>query len=146
VLALAPRLELAVRHADGRADATTALRNVEDTAAGGRATRGSPVGVAAGPVELEPRMLGALVALVERGYRLRVAELAGGCHRADSAHYAGAAFRVDRLNGQAVGPRHPDVGRFRDDCRRLGALRVAGPGEGGAEPFVAAQWRSSPPS
>jgi hypothetical protein len=117
---------------------------VEDTAAGRRATRAGAFGGTAGPVDLAPRMLAALVALVERGYRLRVAELAGGRHPPSSAHYAGVAFRVDRLNGQAVGARHPDVGRFRDDCRRLGATRVEGPGEGGAEPFVAAEWPRTP--
>jgi hypothetical protein len=69
-----------------------------------------------------------------------VRELAGGVHPPDSPHYAGAAFSVDRLNGQPVAPRSPDVGRFREDCRRLGAVRVLGPGAAGHEGHVHAAW------
>jgi hypothetical protein len=144
ILALAPRLELADRHERGVAAAATARRNVEDTAAGGRATRGSAAGSTQGAVDLALPVLAALVALAERGYRLRVCELAGGIHRPDSPHYAGAAFSVDRLNGRSVEPRHPDVGRFRDDCRRLGAVRVLGPGVRGHESHVQAAWPRSP--
>ncbi len=144
ILALAPRLALADRHESIGAAAATALRNVQDTAAGARATRGSAAGSTQGAVDLAEPLLGALIALAELGYRLRVSALAGGMHRPDSPHYAGRAFSVDRLNGQAVGARHPDVGRFRDDCRRLGAIRVIGPGEPGHETEVQAVWPQAP--
>jgi hypothetical protein len=145
ILALAPGLELADRHERGGAAADTALRNGQDTAAGRRATRGSASGATQGVVDLALPLLGALVALAGRGYRLRVRELAGGVHAPDSAHYAGLAFSVDRLNGQRVGARHPDVGRFRDDCRRLGAIRVLGPGVRGHEHEIEAAWSRLPP-
>ncbi len=141
ILGLRPRIELAKQHPSGAVDQATALRNIEHTAAGDRATRGLPGGGVDGLIDLQPSMLAGMSRLVEQeGFTFLVTEVAGGGHATHSRHYVGVAFDVGVLNGRRVSATNSAVTGFIQACSRLGATEVLGPGDRNHETHVHAAW------
>jgi hypothetical protein len=120
-------ITLATAHVKTPLDNATARRNIEDTANGGIAFRSSHGNAPDGAVNLDLRLLVGLLALAE-SYNFSISELAGGSHSKTSRHYNGVSVDVNVINGRHVSAAHPDVVRFKRDCRKLGATEVLGPG------------------
>ncbi|OYO17291.1 hypothetical protein CGZ93_17170 [Enemella dayhoffiae] len=72
-------------------------------------------------------MLRGMLAVANKGYRIRVTAIAGADHSATSRHYRGTAFDVDQINGVGVGSgaAHQAV---LSACREAGATENLGPG------------------
>jgi len=121
-------IALAAAHVKTPLDNATARRNIEDTANGGLAFRSSQGNAPGGAVKLDIRLLVGLLALAET-YRFSISELAGGEHSRTSRHYSGVSVDVNVINGRRVSATHPDVAKFKRDCRKLGATEVLGPGD-----------------
>ena len=94
-------------HASGIADNANARQNIVDTANGSAAARsnydadgagGLPT-APGGVVALRPSMLQGLLTIAQ-STTVRVSEVSGGQHHANSKHYAGAAFDIDLINGK----------------------------------------------
>ncbi|WP_245960093.1 carboxypeptidase [Prauserella flavalba] len=120
---------------------STAKRNVTDTSEGdpARTSPWSDVGVT--EVQLSADMLRGMVSL-GKDYSFRVTTIAGGDHSSTSYHYAGTAFDVDRIDGEAVGSGNGKVGDFRKACEDLGATEVLGPGDAGHDTHIHCAWGS----
>jgi hypothetical protein len=99
---------------------------------------GSHAPAPGGKVMLDVRMLRSIIEL-SRYYTVCVAEFAGGCHSTD-AHYRGAAFDVNCIDGLRVGMMHPKCKDFMQACRELGAVKVFGPPDAGHSTHIHAQW------
>jgi hypothetical protein len=134
-------------HASGVRDNAHAAQNIIDTADGRAATRSSYDADGArglpkapgGVVELRPSMLKGLLAIATTT-SVRVSELAGGQHNANSVHYAGIAFDIDQINGAV--PTTKNAEPLLSSCRASGAslAQVERPGLSGAH--LHCEWRS----
>ena len=133
------RIALATFHVSGVVDHANARQNIVDTANGKAARRSCYGGAPCGSVFLNVAMLRGMLAL-RKSYTLRVSEIAGGAHSPGSRHYAGKAFDVDILDGQAVGASNPHVRGFMQHCRSLGATEVLGPGDPGHATHIHCGW------
>lgn len=134
-----PGITLATGHPSGKVDNANAQRNIQNTAAGRAAERSSYQNAPGGTVELDPRMLSALVELSKQ-FTFAVTEIAGGSHSPQSRHYAGIAFDIGVIDGRRISASHPSAGRFQARCRDLGATEVLGPGKPGHSTHVHAAW------
>ena len=123
-----PNIRLAVTHSETPLDNATALRNIEDAIQYDTASRSSYKSAPGGRVPLNIRMLWAILQLAKM-YNIQISELAGGVHSRGSLHYHGRAVDINVINGRRVGRTHPDVAKFKRDCRKLGASSVLGPGD-----------------
>ena len=128
------------RQVSGRVDGATALDNIQQAAAGHAAKMSSYGTAPGGYVRLDPRMLRAMMTLVEEGYRFRVTSIAGASHSRNSLHYQGLAFDVDQINGVKVEYGSPYYHKFMARCRELGATETFGPGSRGHSGHVHAAW------
>lgn len=126
-------------HASGINDDATALKNMNDTAAGKAAKRSSYDNAPGGSVSLALSLLLGIEGL-SKDYTFTVTELAGGSHSANSRHYAGIAFDVNSINGKRVDKAHPDVATFRARAGELGATEILGPGNPNHDTHVHAAW------
>jgi hypothetical protein len=133
------RISLATSHVSGVRDNATARDNIVDTAHGRRAHRSCYGTAPCGSVYLDVAMLRGMLAL-RHGFTFRVSEIAGGSHVAGSRHYAGKAFDVDILDGQAVSASNPHFRSFMARCRALGATEVLGPGDPGHATHLHCAW------
>lgn len=127
ILANSGNIILADNHQSGISDNATALKNVQDTAAGNAASRSSYQGAPGGTVALNPNMLAALLAIGKQ-YKINVSEIAGGSHSADNTgprgHYGGNAFDITHVNGTLLAPGGQYVKALMDLCTSLGARQV----------------------
>jgi zinc D-Ala-D-Ala carboxypeptidase len=133
------RIALATTHPSGVRDNANARQNIVDTAEGRRAHRSCYGTAPCGSVYLNVSMLRGMAAL-RRSFTFRVSEIAGGSHSPSSRHYAGKAFDVDVLDGQAVSASNPHVRTFMARCRALGAVEVLGPGDPGHATHLHCGW------
>ncbi|WP_299541718.1 peptidoglycan-binding protein [uncultured Streptomyces sp.] len=120
---------------------STAYRNIHDMAKGiGAATSGnSHVGYKR--VQLDPRMLHALITLHDKyGYTLQISEFVGGVHSKGSHHYRGLSFDANFINGIHVGSGAPHK-KVMTLCTALGATQVLGPGDPGHSTHIHCAWR-----
>jgi peptidoglycan hydrolase-like protein with peptidoglycan-binding domain len=114
-----------------RTDGADAHSNVSDTAAGRAAQRSGYENAPGGEVQLDPRMLAAMLELA-KSYRFGVTSIAGGSHSVNSRHYAGIAFDTYEINGVGVTSSNPHFRGFMQKCSELGAVEVLGPGHDAA--------------
>ena len=133
------RISLATFHVSGVVDHANARQNIVDTAHGKAARRSCYGGAPCGSVFLNVAMLRGMLAL-RNSYTFRVSEIAGGAHSPGSRHYAGKAFDVDILDGQAVSASNPHVHGFMQHCHLLGATEVLGPGDPGHATHLHCGW------
>ena len=133
------RITLATSHASGVRDNATARDNIVDTADGRRAHRSCYGTAPCGSVSLNVAMLRGMLEL-RKHFTFRVSEIAGGSHSAGSRHYAGRAFDVDSIDGQAVSASNPHFRSFMARCRALGAVEVLGPGDAGHATHLHCGW------
>jgi hypothetical protein len=134
-----PNIGLATKHPSGRRDNATARQNIIDTAAGQPARRSAYGNAPGGTVRLDPDLLRGLLALAET-YRFHISELCGGSHSRNSRHYSGTTADITYIDGEHVGPSHPDQAAFRRLCRNLGAVQVFGPGDRDHSTHIHAAW------
>lgn len=119
---------------------STAYRNVVSAERGNRSWRSYWGHHPNSKVYLKKRMLRGMLKLrTKHGYRFRVTSIAGGRHGSTSLHYAGLAFDVDRVNGEAISHSRPRRG-FQNACRALGADEVLGPGYPGHDTHIHCAW------
>ncbi|MFE9853496.1 peptidoglycan-binding protein [Streptomyces sp. NPDC005576] len=120
---------------------STAYQNIHDMAKGiGAATSGnSHVGYKR--VQLDPRMLRALITLHDKyGYTLQISEFVGGVHSKTSRHYAGLTFDANYINGIHVGSGAPHK-KVMKLCTALGATEVLGPGDPNHSTHIHCAWK-----
>ncbi|WP_198032689.1 chitosanase [Mesorhizobium sp. WSM2561] len=134
-----PRIRLATVHVSGVVDDAMARDNIMDTAAGRKAKRSNYGSAPGGTVQLDTKMLQALLTLAEE-YSFSVSEICGANHSPNSKHYKGVAFDVNVINGQHVRASHPKQQAFRSRCAALGATQVLGPGNNGHDTHIHASW------
>ncbi|MFB9902659.1 carboxypeptidase [Allokutzneria oryzae] len=129
-------------HVSGRKHAaSTARSNINDTAAGNKASTSPWSDVGVKKVALDGRMLAGMLKLnTDAKYKFRVTTIAGGDHSSTSRHYAGLAFDVDQINGRAVSSSHPKYKAFMKKCREYGATEVLGPGDAGHSTHLHCAW------
>jgi hypothetical protein len=132
-------------HVGGQADpglTSTALRNIQDAAAGLPARTSPFSDIGSQPVFLDLKMLRGLVYLrLVYGYTtMQVTAIAGGKHSKNSPHYSGKAFDVDFINGRKVNSANTLVPAFRAACTALGATDVRGPGDPEHDTHVHCAW------
>ncbi|WP_086820519.1 hypothetical protein [Allokutzneria sp. NRRL B-24872] len=129
-------------HVSGRNHpASTARSNINDAAAGRKASTSPWSDVGVKKVTLTDRTLtGMLKMRATAGYKFRVTTIVGGDHSSNSRHYAGLAFDVDQINGRAVSSSHPSYRAFMNKCRAYGATEVLGPGNAGHSGHVHCAW------
>lgn len=136
------KIELATSHSSGKGvgDGADAKSNVQDTSNGKAAKRSSYDGAPGGTVALKEAMLQGMLDAAGT-YSFRVSEVAGGKHSsANSRHYKGTAFDVDRIDGKPVNASHPTYKSFMKKCKDLGATEALGPGDEGHDTHVHAAW------
>jgi hypothetical protein len=134
-----PRMILATRHPSGVSDNATARQNIEDTSNGRAVSRSNYGNARGGTAKLDIRLLTGILKLAET-YSFSISELAGGSHSKTSRHYNGVTVDVNVINGQRVSAAHPDVPKFKRDCRSLGATQVLGPGDPGHATHIHCAW------
>ena len=127
-------------HISRNKDEATAQHNLVQTAEGRPAKRSYYGNGPGGAVDLDVRMLKALLILANEGYTFRITELAGGSHSSTSRHYSGLAFDIDTLNGKRIGYGNPSFRDFLKRCRELGATEVFGPGTRGHGSHLHIAW------
>jgi hypothetical protein len=132
-------ITLATAHVTTPLDNATARKNIEDTSRGIDASRSTSGTAPGGSVKLDIRVLMGILKLAET-YSFSISELAGGAHSRTSHHYDGVTLDVNVLNGRHVSATHPDVAKFKRDCRRLGATQVLGPGDPGHATHIHCAW------
>jgi hypothetical protein len=132
-------ITLATAHITTPLDNATARKNIEDTSRGIDASRSTSGTAPGGSVKLDIRVLMGILKLAET-YSFSISELAGGAHSRTSRHYDGVTLDVNVLNGRRVSATHPDVAKFKRDCRRLGATQVLGPGDPGHATHIHCAW------
>jgi hypothetical protein len=132
-------ITLATVHVSGVKDNANVRQNIQDTANDIVASRSNYQNAPGGTVKLDNRMLAAINKLAQT-YSFSISELAGGSHSKHSLHYDGVAFDVNVLNGQRVNASHPDVAKFKRDCRSEGATEVLGPGDAGHATHIHCAW------
>jgi hypothetical protein len=125
-------------------DGATPADNIRDAAAG-RASNRSNYGTAPGGYTyLQHNLLESMYHIRassgQYSFTYRVTSIAGGSHSSGSYHYTGAAFDVDRINGQAVSSSNPYYRGFMDACRINGAIEVLGPGNTGHSTHIHCAW------
>ena len=133
------KITLATSHTSGVTDSATARQNIDDTAKARDASRSSYGAGPGGSVKLDIRLLTGILKLAE-AYSFSISELAGGSHSRGSRHYNGVTMDVNVINGRHVGKSHPDVANFMQQCRKLGATQVLGPGSPGHDTHVHCAW------
>ncbi|MFE4416162.1 peptidoglycan-binding protein [Streptomyces sp. NPDC056821] len=128
-------------HSDTRHYGSTAYANIVDMAAGRGAATSPGSHVGAKRVQLDPRMLRALITLHDRyGYRLNISEFVGGVHSKNSRHYRGLAFDANVINGKHVGKGAPHKAVM-NLCSQLGASEVRGPGDPDHDTHIHCAWK-----
>ena len=136
-----PGIAFATTHSETRDSASTARANIADMAAGRGALTSRQSHVGARRVQLDPRMLRALLILRDQnGFRFNVSEFVGGVHSAHSRHYRGLAFDVNEINGRHVGSGAP-ANAFMNACRAAGATEVIGPPARNHKTHVHCAWK-----
>ena len=121
-------------------DEATAKDNLRQAARGRHAKRSYYGNGPGGAVELDVRMLRALMVLANEGYTFRITEFAGGSHSCNSRHYCGVGFDIDTLDGRKIGHGHPGYREFMARCKELGATEVLGPGSRGHSTHLHVAW------
>lgn len=116
-------------HISGVRDSATALRNMQDAAAGRASRRSSYAKAPGGYCYLQENMLRGMITLANQGYRIGVTEIAGGGHSRRSRHYLGVAYDVNYINGVKVSYSNPYYREYMKRARALGATEVLGPGD-----------------
>ncbi|MFF7369861.1 peptidoglycan-binding domain-containing protein [Streptomyces tricolor] len=128
-------------HSETRHYGSTAYANIVDMAAGRGAATSPGSHVGAKRVQLDPRMLRALITLHDRyGSRLNISEFVGGVHSKRSRHYRGLAFDANVINGKHVGKgaAHRAVMNL---CSQLGATEILGPGDPHHDTHIHCAWK-----
>jgi hypothetical protein len=74
------------------------------------------------------------------GFTFNVSEIAGGSHSSLSRHYAGVAFDINQLNGQAISAGHPKLSQLLQAGTNMGAQEVLKPGDAGHSTHVHFAW------
>jgi hypothetical protein len=120
---------------------STARQNIADTADGGAASTSPWSDVGVTKVNLSTALLQGMVDIGQQ-HDYRVTTIAGGDHSSTSFHYAGTAFDVDQIDGEAVGAGNPKVDQLMAACTDLGAVEVLGPGDAGHDTHVHCAWQS----
>lgn len=129
------------RQVSGRNDGADASSNMRAVSQKQTARNSCYGNAPCGRVQLDARMLQAMVILRQvYGYSFRVTSIAGGSHSARSRHYRGVAFDVDIINGSSVASNRTMARRFMQSCRELGATEVLGPGNRGHSGHVHCAW------
>ncbi len=106
------------RQVSGVNDGASARDNITATANGQPAKRSSYGNAPGGSINLDSRMLGALLAIHNQGYNIcPVTALAGGSHSKNSAHYRGTALDIDVVAGEKMSTINARV----EICKQLGA-------------------------
>lgn len=134
-----PRIHLAQSHVSGVNDTATARQNIVDTAAGNEAACSDYGNAPGGTTPLDQDMLTEMQDL-SKDYDFSVSEIAGGSHSANSAHYDGTAFDINRIGGTAVNSTNPNVSGVENACTSGGASLVLGPGDPGHGNHIHTQW------
>ncbi|MFB9485369.1 peptidoglycan-binding protein [Streptomyces filamentosus] len=135
-----PGITYATRHAKTVDAASTAYRNIHDMAKGIGAATSPHSHVGSKRVQLDSRMLKALITLADSGYRLQISEFVGGTHSKKSRHYRGLSFDANIINGKHVGSGAPHK-KVMNLCRTLGATEVLGPGNKGHNTHIHCAWK-----
>jgi GH25 family lysozyme M1 (1,4-beta-N-acetylmuramidase)/peptidoglycan hydrolase-like protein with peptidoglycan-binding domain len=137
----APGIKFAREHSETRHSGSTAYANIVDMAAGRGALTSPQSHVGARRVQLDTRMLRALLTLHDKyGYRLHITEFVGGVHSKNSRHYRGLSFDVNEINGRHVGSGAPHRALMAA-CSQLGATEVIGPPSAGHKTHVHCAWK-----
>ncbi|MFB7454681.1 peptidoglycan-binding protein [Streptomyces sp. NPDC056194] len=120
---------------------STAYRNIHDMAQGIGAATSANSHVGYKRVQLDPRMLKALITLHDKHhYKLQISEFVGGSHSKNSRHYRGLSFDANIINGIHVGSGAPHK-KVMKLCRDLGATEVLGPGDRGHNTHIHCAWK-----
>ncbi|MGW2082295.1 GH25 family lysozyme [Streptomyces sp. NPDC001939] len=137
-----PGITFARAHSETKDSVSTAHANIVDMAAGRGALTSRQSHVGARRVQLDPRMLRALLTLRnQNGYRFNISEFVGGVHgSANSRHYRGLAFDVNVINRKHVGSGAP-ANAFMKACHASGATEVIGPPSRGHKTHVHCAWK-----
>ena len=136
-----PGITFARAHSETRHNGSTAYANIVDMAAGRGALTSPQSHVGATRVQLDPRMLRALLTLQDTyGYRLNISEFVGGVHSKKSRHYRGLSFDVNEINGKHVGSGAPHRALMAA-CSQLGATEIIGPPSAGHRTHVHCAWK-----
>ncbi|MFF3257434.1 GH25 family lysozyme [Actinacidiphila glaucinigra] len=137
----APGITFARTHSETRHSGSTAYANIVDMAAGRGALTSPQSHIGAKRVQLNARMLQALLTLRNKyGYRLHITEFVGGVHSKNSRHYRGLSFDVNEINGRHVGNGAPHRALMAA-CSQLGATEVIGPPSAGHKTHVHCAWK-----
>ncbi|MFF0561480.1 peptidoglycan-binding protein [Streptomyces sp. NPDC004266] len=131
----------ATKHSKTVDPRSTAYRNIHDMAQGIGAATSTNSHVGFKRVQLDPRMLKALITLHDKHhYRLQISEFVGGSHSKNSRHYRGLSFDANFINGIHVGSGAPHK-QVMKLCRDLGATEVLGPGNKGHNTHIHCAWK-----
>lgn len=144
------KIILASNHASGNTDNANALQNIKDTSDGKTAQRSSyqdgSLKTPGGTTSIDPQVLQAIISLEAKFGKFTISEIAGGAHSNNSDHYTGRAFDVSQINGSGVNSSHPKFKDFMNECTRLGAKLVLGPGNTGHSTHIHCSWSSGGPA
>lgn len=121
-----PNITLAKTHSRSKPDNATPYQNIKDTMMGELAALSPGAGKTVKRVQLDARLLRALLTLAE-SYRYSISEIAGGVHSKKSLHYVGTAVDINIINGKHVSKHHREVIAFMRTARDLGAIEILGP-------------------
>ncbi|MFD9051743.1 hypothetical protein [Streptomyces zaomyceticus] len=131
----------ATKHSETVDPRSTAYRNIHDMAKGIGAATSANSHVGYKRVQLDPRMLKALITLHDRyGYKLKISEFVGGVHGKNSRHYRGLSFDANFINGIHVGSGAPHK-KVMKLCTTLGATEVRGPGDPNHNTHIHCAWK-----
>lgn len=123
-----PGITFARQHSETRRSASTAHANIVDMAAGRGALTSPGSHVGSKRVQLDPRMLRALLTLHDKhGYRMNISEFVGGVHSKRSRHYRGLSFDVNVITGARARYRAPRLAAGQIRCRRRDRRRDPAP-------------------
>jgi hypothetical protein len=120
--AVGPNCFLSYQVASKRSDGATARENITATSNGQAANRSSYGTAPGGTIALDPKMLGALLAIHQQNLNIcPVTALAGGSHTSSrSAHYRGTAFDID-VDFNSLGDTTANINQRIAICKQLGA-------------------------
>jgi hypothetical protein len=106
-------------HESGVKDDATAYDNIHDVANGKKAKRSSYGTAPGGSVQLDKKLLKALVTLSEK-YNFNISEFSGGSHSDGSSHYQGNTADINIINGKHININNPYFDQFIKDAKKLG--------------------------
>ena len=108
---------------------STVIQNITDTSVGKPAWTSPSKQGGQSQAALDPRMLGALLAIGNNAGKITVSEITGGKHSAASAHYSGLAFDIE---GSSFSYNVATGKKIMDICKAAGAKprQIFGPCNG----------------